>query len=159
MAEIIDGKRIAAEIRAEVAEAVAKLGERNVTPGLAVVLVGDDPASAVYVRMKAKACEEAGILSRVIQLPADTEQAELERTIDGLNADDFRKVVLERFDMSLGNGLGKVAGKVFRIGHLGDFNELMLAGTLFGVEKGLRLFGVNSAQGGVDAAMDYLDGA
>ncbi len=88
MAEIIDGKRIAAEIRAEVAEAVAKLGERNVTPGLAVVLVGDDPASAVYVRMKAKACEEAGILSRVIQLPADTEQAELERTIDGLNADD-----------------------------------------------------------------------
>ncbi len=78
---------------------------------------------------------------------------------DGLDADAFRKVVLERFDMSLGNGLGKVAGKVFRIGHLGDFNELMLAGTLFGVEKGLRLFGVNSAQGGVDAAMDYLDGA
>jgi len=78
---------------------------------------------------------------------------------EGLNADDFRKVVLERFDMSLGNGLGKVAGKVFRIGHLGDFNELMLAGTLFGVEKGLRLFGVNGAQGGVDAAMDYLDGA
>ena len=77
---------------------------------------------------------------------------------DGLNADDFRKVVLERFDMSLGNGLGKVAGKVFRIGHLGDFNELMLAGTLFGVEKGLRLAGVNSAQGGVDAALDYLGG-
>ena len=78
---------------------------------------------------------------------------------DGLDADEFRKLVLERFDMSLGNGLGKVTGKVFRIGHLGDFNELMLAGTLFGVEKGLRLFGVNSAQGGVDAAMDYLDGA
>ncbi len=77
---------------------------------------------------------------------------------DGLDADEFRKLVLERFDMSLGNGLGKVAGKVFRIGHLGDFNELMLAGTLFGVEKGLRLFGVNSAHGGVDAAMDYLDG-
>ena len=78
---------------------------------------------------------------------------------DGLDADEFRKLVLERFDMSLGNGLGKVTGKVFRIGHLGDFNELMLAGTLFGVEKGLRLFGVNSAQGGVDAAMDYLGGA
>lgn len=78
---------------------------------------------------------------------------------DGQDADQFRKLVLERFDMSLGNGLGKVAGKVFRIGHLGDFNELMLAGTLFGVEKGLRLFGINSAQGGVEAAMDYLDGA
>ncbi|MDA1088832.1 MAG: aminotransferase class V-fold PLP-dependent enzyme [Proteobacteria bacterium] len=76
----------------------------------------------------------------------------------GQDADAFRKLVLERFDMSLGNGLGKVAGKVFRIGHLGDFNDLMLAGTLFGIEKGLRLFGINSAQGGVDAAMDYLDG-
>ncbi len=77
---------------------------------------------------------------------------------DGLDADAFRKLVLDRFDMSLGNGLGKVAGKVFRIGHLGDFNDLMLAGTLFGIEKGLRLFGLNGAQGGVDAAMDYLDG-
>jgi alanine-glyoxylate transaminase/serine-glyoxylate transaminase/serine-pyruvate transaminase len=77
---------------------------------------------------------------------------------DGQDADAFRKLVLERFDMSLGNGLGRLAGKVFRIGHLGDFNELMLAGTLFGIEKGLRLSGINSAQGGVEAAMDYLDG-
>jgi len=77
---------------------------------------------------------------------------------DGMDADAFRKVALEKFDLSLGNGLGKVAGKVFRIGHLGDFNALMLAGTLFGVEKSLRLFGLNSAQGGVDAAMDYLEG-
>ena len=77
---------------------------------------------------------------------------------DGQDADAFRKLVLERFDMSLGNGLGRLAGKVFRIGHLGDFNELMLAGTLFGIEKGLRLSGINSAQGGGEAAMDYLDG-
>jgi alanine-glyoxylate transaminase/serine-glyoxylate transaminase/serine-pyruvate transaminase len=77
---------------------------------------------------------------------------------DGRDADEFRKLVLGRFDMSLGNGLGRLAGKVFRIGHLGDFNELMLAGTLFGIEKGLRLSGLNSAQGGVEAAMDYLDG-
>ena len=77
---------------------------------------------------------------------------------DGQDADEFRKLVLDRFDMSLGNGLGRLAGKVFRIGHLGDFNELMLAGTLFGIEKGLRLSGINSAQGGVEAAMDYLDG-
>ncbi len=77
---------------------------------------------------------------------------------DGMDADAFRKVALEKFDLSLGNGLGKIAGKVFRIGHLGDFNALMLAGTLFGVEKSLRLFGVNSAHGGVDAAMDYLEG-
>ena len=75
---------------------------------------------------------------------------------DGHDADAFRKVVLENFDMSLGNGLGKVAGKVFRIGHLGDFNELMLAGTLCGVEMGLGLAGVPHQKKGVSAALDYL---
>ena len=68
----------------------------------------------------------------------------------------FRKVVLERFDMSLGSGLGKIADKVFRIGHLGDFNDLTLMGTLAGVEMGLELAGVPHKKGGVDAAMDYL---
>ena len=74
----------------------------------------------------------------------------------GIDADAFRKVVLERFDMSLGNGLGKVQGRVFRIGHLGDFNDLMLAGTLSGVELGLGLAGVPHRAGGVQAALDYL---
>jgi alanine-glyoxylate transaminase/serine-glyoxylate transaminase/serine-pyruvate transaminase len=68
----------------------------------------------------------------------------------------FRKVVLEHFNMSLGSGLGKLADKAFRIGHLGDFNDLMLAGTLAGVEMGLRLAGVPHRKGGVDAAMEYL---
>jgi alanine-glyoxylate transaminase/serine-glyoxylate transaminase/serine-pyruvate transaminase len=68
----------------------------------------------------------------------------------------FRKVVLERFDLSLGSGLGKIADKVFRIGHLGDFNDLMLLGTLAGVEMGLKLAGVPHAQGGVTAAMRSL---
>jgi len=77
---------------------------------------------------------------------------------DGMDADEFRKLALQRFDLSLGNGLGKVAGRVFRIGHLGDFNDLMLMGTLSGVEKSLRLFGINGAQGGIEAALDYLDG-
>jgi alanine-glyoxylate transaminase/serine-glyoxylate transaminase/serine-pyruvate transaminase len=58
--------------------------------------------------------------------------------------------------MSLGSGLGKVAGKVFRIGHLGDFNDLMLAGTLAGVEMGLAVAGVPHAKGGVQAALDFL---
>jgi alanine-glyoxylate transaminase/serine-glyoxylate transaminase/serine-pyruvate transaminase len=75
---------------------------------------------------------------------------------DGHDADAFRAVVLERFNMSLGNGLGKVAGKVFRIGHLGDFNELMLAGTLSGVEMGLSCAGVPHQRGGVDAALRFL---
>jgi len=70
----------------------------------------------------------------------------------------FRKVVLERFNMSLGSGLGKIADKVFRIGHLGDFNDLTLMGTLSGVEMGLELAGVPHKKGGVAAAMDYLIG-
>jgi alanine-glyoxylate transaminase/serine-glyoxylate transaminase/serine-pyruvate transaminase len=74
----------------------------------------------------------------------------------GHDADAFRKVVLERFNMSLGNGLGKVQGKLFRIGHLGDFNDLMLAGTLSGVEMGLGLAGLPYTKGGVMAALDYL---
>jgi alanine-glyoxylate transaminase/serine-glyoxylate transaminase/serine-pyruvate transaminase len=68
----------------------------------------------------------------------------------------FRKVVLDRFDMSLGSGLGKVADKVFRIGHLGDLNDLTLLGTLSGVEMGLELAGLPHKKGGVAAAMDYL---
>jgi alanine-glyoxylate transaminase/serine-glyoxylate transaminase/serine-pyruvate transaminase len=76
----------------------------------------------------------------------------------GHDADAFRKTVLDRFDMSLGQGLGKVAGKVFRIGHLGDFNDLMLAGTLCGVEMGLGLAGVPHKKGGVDAALAFLAG-
>jgi alanine-glyoxylate transaminase/serine-glyoxylate transaminase/serine-pyruvate transaminase len=71
-------------------------------------------------------------------------------------ADALRKVILEKFNMSLGNGLGKVQGKVFRIGHLGDFNDLMLAGTLGGIEMGLELAGVAHKKGGVAAALDYL---
>ena len=77
----------------------------------------------------------------------------------GRGADAFRKVVLERFDMSLGTGLGKVADKIFRIGHLGDFNDLMLAGTLAGVEMGLAAAGVPHRPGGVQAAMQLLAGA
>ncbi len=77
---------------------------------------------------------------------------------EGHNADALRKVILERFDMSLGSGLGKLAGKVFRIGHLGDFNDLMLMGTLAGVEMGLGVAGVPHKRGGVQAAMDYLAG-
>lgn len=75
---------------------------------------------------------------------------------DGHDADALRKLILERFDMSLGTGLGKVKGRVFRIGHLGDFNDLMLAGTLCGVEMGLGLAGVPHRPEGVAAALRYL---
>jgi alanine-glyoxylate transaminase/serine-glyoxylate transaminase/serine-pyruvate transaminase len=77
-------------------------------------------------------------------------------TPEGHDADKLRAVILEHFDMSLGAGLSKFAGKVFRIGHLGSFNDLMLAGTLCGVEMGLRLAGVPHKEGGVMAAMNSL---
>jgi alanine-glyoxylate transaminase/serine-glyoxylate transaminase/serine-pyruvate transaminase len=75
---------------------------------------------------------------------------------EGHNADRLRKIILEKFDMSLGTGLTKLAGKVFRIGHLGDFNDLTLLGTLSGVEMGLELAGVPARKDGVRAAMQYL---
>ncbi len=74
----------------------------------------------------------------------------------GHNADKLREVILDNFDMSLGTGLAKLAGKVFRIGHLGHFNDLMLAGTLSGVEMGLRLADVPHKPGGITAALNLL---
>jgi len=75
---------------------------------------------------------------------------------DGFDADRLRQVVLERFDMSLGTGFGKFAGRLFRIGHLGAFNDLMLVGTLGGVEMGLRAAGIPHRAGGLAAALDSL---
>lgn len=77
---------------------------------------------------------------------------------DGTDADAVRRAALERFDLSLGPGLGKLKGRVFRIGHLGDLNELMLAGTLCGVEMALVAAGVRVRRGGVQAALDHLLG-
>jgi alanine-glyoxylate transaminase/serine-glyoxylate transaminase/serine-pyruvate transaminase len=90
--------------------------------------------------------EQGGVLTAVLTPP-------------GHDADALRKLILERFDMSLGTGLGKLKGKCFRIGHLGDFNDLMLAGTLAGVEMGLASAGVPFRKGGVAAAMERLTAA
>lgn len=86
-ARIIDGKALAADLRRELAPRVAALAARGVRPGLAVILVGDHPASHVYVRNKVRACEETGIDSRHIALPADVRQPELLAAIATLNAD------------------------------------------------------------------------
>jgi alanine-glyoxylate transaminase/serine-glyoxylate transaminase/serine-pyruvate transaminase len=75
----------------------------------------------------------------------------------GHDADQFRKIVLDNYNMSLGSGLSKVAGKVFRIGHLGECNALTLLGALTGVEMGLSVAGVPHRSGGVDVAMKLLE--
>jgi len=96
-------------------------------------------------------------------LPADPADASDSLTAvvvpQGHDADAFRKVALERWDISLGAGLGRLSGKIFRIGHLGDFNDLMLMGTLAGVELGLRAAGVPHQAGGLPAAMEVLSRA
>ncbi len=87
-AHVLNGNEIAAGLRAEVAAGVAELrSNAGITPGLAAVLVGDDPASAVYVRNKGRACGEAGVFSEIFHLPSDTSQPDLLALVDGLNAD------------------------------------------------------------------------
>lgn len=88
MAIRIDGKAVAAQVRAQVAQDAAALKARGVQPGMAVVLVGDDPASKIYVNNKKKACAETGIYSEEHILPAETTQEELLALIEKLNADE-----------------------------------------------------------------------
>jgi len=88
MAILIDGKAIAADVKAGVAEKCAQLKEKGVEPALAVILVGEDPASQVYVRNKARACKACGMKSHVIRMPEETTQEELVAKIREINADD-----------------------------------------------------------------------
>ena len=86
-ANILSGKTMSEELRAEIASRVSALKERGLTPGLAVILVGNDPASEIYVRNKGNGCTEVGMYSRTINMPAETTQEELEAAIEELNAD------------------------------------------------------------------------
>ena len=86
-AEILDGKKMSESLRKEIAERVGRLKEQGVTPGLAVILVGNDPASEIYVRNKGNGCAETGMYSRTIQMPEETSQEQLEAVIDALNND------------------------------------------------------------------------
>ena len=87
-AKILDGKIMSNELKARISDKTEKLKEQGIVPGLAVILVGDDPASEIYVRNKGKGCEEVGILSETVRLPAETTQEVLEKEIDRLNRDD-----------------------------------------------------------------------
>ena len=86
-AQILSGKEMSESLRKEIAERVARLKDQGVTPGLAVILVGNDPASEIYVRNKGNGCAETGMYSRTIQMPEETTQEQLEAAIDELNTD------------------------------------------------------------------------
>lgn len=101
-ARLIDGKALAQRVRSEVAERVTKLKDQGITPGLTVVLVGDDPASQVYVRNKALACEQAGMNSNIIRLAADTTQADLLELITQLNQDNSVHGILVQLPLPAG---------------------------------------------------------
>jgi alanine-glyoxylate transaminase/serine-glyoxylate transaminase/serine-pyruvate transaminase len=103
-----------------------------------------------------KAVEAWGLEMQCVDPGAFSDTLTAVRMPQGASADEFRRIVLESFDMSLGTGLGRLADKVFRIGHLGHFNDLTLAGTLVGVEMGLARAGAAYQRGGVQAAIDYL---
>lgn len=155
-ARILDGKALAATIRAEVADEVTALGADGITPGLAVVLVGDDPASGVYVRSKGRACEEAGMYSETIKLPADTSEDELLATIDRLNSDPAIHGMLVQLPLPEHIDTGKVLLRVdpgkdvdgfhpVNVGRLvsGDSAAFRPA-TPYGVQEMLRRSGVET---------------
>jgi methylenetetrahydrofolate dehydrogenase (NADP+)/methenyltetrahydrofolate cyclohydrolase len=111
-ARIIDGKALAASIREDVAARAQALRARGVVPGLAVVLVGEDPASQIYVRNKAQACEKAGLYSREIRLPASATQAELLQTVAQLNADPAIHGILVQLPLPAGLNANEVIAAI-----------------------------------------------
>ena len=133
-------------------EAVAMLEEE----GLRNVFARHDRHAAA-TRAAVKAWGLEGCVELQCQAPTDySSSLTAVRLGEGHSADALRALILQRFNMSLGSGLGVLKDRVFRIGHLGDFNDLSLIGALSGVEMGLKLSGIPCGGGGVDAAMAVL---
>jgi len=147
--KIIDGKAIAAQMREEIAAGTAQLKDKGVTPGLAVVLVGEDPASQVYVRMKEQACEKAGIFSDEHKLPATTTEAQLLALIDELNNDSRIDGILVQLPLPGHIDEGKILEAIspqkdvdgfhpYNVGRLVTGNPLFRPCTPYGVMKMLE---------------------
>jgi len=154
MDKIIDGKAIAAKIREEIAAGVAALKDKGVTPGLAVVLVGDDPASQVYVRMKEQACEKAGIFSDEHKLPAETSEAQLLALIDELNRDPRIDGILVQLPLPKQIDESKILEAIspkkdvdgfhpYNVGRLVTGNPLFQPCTPYGVMKMIEHTGID----------------
>lgn len=145
MAKIIDGKKIAQDVRDEIKEEVLRLKAKTGTvPGLAVILVGDDPASKIYVRMKENACKEAGFLSREMKLPAETDEKSLLKIIEDLNQDDQIHGILVQLPLPNHIDSDKIIEAVdprkdvdgfhpYNVGHLFSGNPLHRACTPIGI--------------------------
>jgi len=154
VAHIIDGKAIAKEIRTRIKDETAELKKCDVTPGLAVVLVGDDPASRVYVTMKEKACAEAGIFSDEHKLPAETSEEQLLELVAQLNADERIDGILVQLPLPDHIDESKVLEAIspkkdvdgfhpYNVGRLATGNPLFKPCTPYGVMKMLEHTGVD----------------
>ncbi len=154
MEKILDGKHIAGQLRETIATDVKELKGRGVTPGLAVVLVGEDPASRVYVSMKEKACEQAGIFSDEHKLPADTSEAQLLALIDELNRDGRIDGILVQLPLPKHIDESKVLEAIsphkdvdgfhpYNVGRLVTGKPLFQPCTPYGVMKMLEVAGVD----------------
>lgn len=154
MNKVIDGKLIAAELRKEISADVQRLVDRNILPGLAVVLVGEDPASRVYVSMKEKACAEAGIYSAEHKLSAETTEDELLRLIAELNSDERIDGILVQLPLPKQIDEGRILEAIspnkdvdgfhpYNVGRLATGNPLFQPCTPYGVMKMLAHTGVD----------------
>jgi methylenetetrahydrofolate dehydrogenase (NADP+)/methenyltetrahydrofolate cyclohydrolase len=131
-ARILDGKALAAQIRSHVKEEVGRLAQRGIRPGLAVVLAGDNAASAVYVRNKARACEEAGVRSQVFELPSSVAQNELLERVSALNADPAVHGILVQLPLPRHVDAGKVLQAVAPAKDVDGFHAAHMAALLAG---------------------------
>ncbi|HKL49414.1 MAG TPA: bifunctional methylenetetrahydrofolate dehydrogenase/methenyltetrahydrofolate cyclohydrolase FolD [Desulfuromonadales bacterium] len=156
MDKIIDGKAIAAEMREEIAAETAQLKQRGVTPGLAVILVGEDPASGVYVSMKEKACEKTGIFSDEHKLPAETSEEQLLALVDEMNGEEKIDGILVQLPLPDHIDESKVLEAIspkkdvdgfhpYNVGRLVTGNPLFQPCTPFGIMKMLEHTGVDLA--------------
>lgn len=131
-AQLLDGKSLAAQVRARVKERAARLAQRGIHPGLAVILAGDDPASRVYVRNKVRACEETGLASSLFEFPASVSEAELLNRVQTLNADPAVHGILVQLPLPRQVNARKVLEAVSPQKDVDGFHEVNLGALLAG---------------------------
>lgn len=137
-ARILSGTEIANTMRAELVPQIEKLKNECIQPGLATVLVGEDPASQMYVRMKGRACEKAGMYSKTLELPAETSETELLELVDGLNSDEKIHGILVQFPLPDHIDSGKLIQRMLPAKDVDGFHPENVGKVALGDPTGFR---------------------